>query len=71
MSEWGQCLILIDDSPTGRAYPDVAAQASNFQIVVGGNVIAVDGTSASSPVSNIRNIAMSIAYLLSSSLDGR
>ncbi|KAI0653154.1 peptidase S8/S53 domain-containing protein [Cubamyces menziesii] len=34
---------------TGRAYPDVAAQGENFQVVVGGRVGSVGGTSASSP----------------------
>lgn len=64
-------IILIDVSSTGRAYPDVAAQADNFQVVVGGSVVNVEGTSASSPVCDVRNAAMSIAYLLSCSLDGR
>ncbi|PPQ71894.1 hypothetical protein CVT24_006868 [Panaeolus cyanescens] len=34
---------------TGRAYPDVSAQASGFQVVVGGRTTSVGGTSASSP----------------------
>ncbi|KAG2378440.1 hypothetical protein C9374_008079 [Naegleria lovaniensis] len=34
----------------GRAYPDVAALGVDYQIVVGGQVQAVDGTSASTPV---------------------
>ncbi|TFY50508.1 hypothetical protein EVG20_g11477, partial [Dentipellis fragilis] len=34
---------------TGRAYPDVAAQAESFEIVVDGGVELVDGTSCSSP----------------------
>jgi len=34
---------------TGRAYPDVAAQGSGFQVVVGGRTVSVGGTSASSP----------------------
>ncbi|KAF9482612.1 subtilisin-like protein [Pholiota conissans] len=34
---------------TGRAYPDVAAQGQGFQVVVGGRVESVAGTSASSP----------------------
>ncbi|KAH9893535.1 peptidase S8/S53 domain-containing protein [Cubamyces lactineus] len=34
---------------TGRAYPDVAAQGENFQVVIGGRVEPVGGTSASSP----------------------
>jgi len=37
-------------SRTGRAYPDLAAQASGFQVVVSGQTISVGGTSASSPV---------------------
>ena len=41
---------LLAASASGRAYPDVAAQGSRFQVVVGGNVISVGGTSASSPV---------------------
>jgi len=36
---------------TGRAYPDVAAQGVGFQVVIGGGVGSVGGTSASSPVS--------------------
>ncbi|KAK7467531.1 hypothetical protein VKT23_004584 [Stygiomarasmius scandens] len=34
---------------TGRAYPDVAAQGVGFQVVIGGSVGSVGGTSASSP----------------------
>ncbi|KAF8998513.1 peptidase S8/S53 domain-containing protein [Cyathus striatus] len=34
---------------TGRAYPDVAAQGNGFQVVIGGRVSSVGGTSASSP----------------------
>jgi tripeptidyl-peptidase-1 len=34
---------------TGRGYPDVAVQGWNFEIVSGGNVDLVGGTSASSP----------------------
>ncbi|VDC03294.1 unnamed protein product [Peniophora sp. CBMAI 1063] len=34
---------------TGRAYPDVAAQGVNFQVVIGGRTSGVSGTSASSP----------------------
>ena len=41
---------LLPASASGRAYPDVAAQGSGFQVVVGGNVTSVGGTSASSPV---------------------
>ncbi|KAI0780145.1 subtilisin-like protein [Fomes fomentarius] len=34
---------------TGRAFPDIAAQARAFQIVRGGKTISVSGTSAASP----------------------
>ncbi|KAJ3511239.1 hypothetical protein NLJ89_g4214 [Agrocybe chaxingu] len=34
---------------TGRAYPDVSAQGTGFQVVVGGRITSVGGTSASSP----------------------
>ena len=34
---------------SGRAYPDIAAQAQNFQIFINGQVLNVDGTSAASP----------------------
>lgn len=34
---------------TGRAYPDVSAQGNGFQVVIGGRVGSVGGTSASSP----------------------
>ncbi|KAJ3729993.1 peptidase S8/S53 domain-containing protein [Lentinula guzmanii] len=34
---------------SGRAYPDVAAQGEGFQVVVGGRVESVGGTSCSSP----------------------
>ncbi|KAJ3995479.1 peptidase S8/S53 domain-containing protein [Lentinula boryana] len=34
---------------SGRAYPDVAAQGESFQVVVGGRVESVGGTSCSSP----------------------
>ncbi|TFK63265.1 subtilisin-like protein [Pluteus cervinus] len=36
-------------NPAGRAYPDVAAQGSGFQVVIGGRTSSVGGTSASSP----------------------
>ncbi|KAF5383817.1 hypothetical protein D9615_003735 [Tricholomella constricta] len=36
-------------NPTGRAYPDLAAQGNGFQVVVGGRIFSVGGTSASSP----------------------
>ncbi|KAI0029548.1 subtilisin-like protein [Vararia minispora EC-137] len=34
---------------TGRGFPDVAAQAEHFQVVIGGRVGSVAGTSCSSP----------------------
>ncbi|EJD43708.1 subtilisin-like protein [Auricularia subglabra TFB-10046 SS5] len=34
---------------TGRGFPDVAAQGSGFQVVIGGRTASVGGTSASSP----------------------
>ncbi|KAF9645510.1 subtilisin-like protein [Thelephora ganbajun] len=34
---------------SGRGFPDVAAQGLNFQVVVGGKIYSVGGTSASSP----------------------
>ncbi|KAH8117638.1 subtilisin-like protein [Phellopilus nigrolimitatus] len=36
-------------NPEGRAVPDVSAQGEGFQVVVGGSVESVGGTSASSP----------------------
>ena len=55
---------------TGRAYPDIAANAHNYVIYLGGSLYSVDGTSASAPVtaaliSLINGIA--IRTLLSSS----
>ncbi len=37
-------------STTGRGYPDISAQADNFQIVLAGEVKSVYGTSCSAPV---------------------
>jgi tripeptidyl-peptidase I len=37
-------------STTGRGYPDISAQAANFQIVHAGEVKSVYGTSCSAPV---------------------
>ncbi|RDW69757.1 subtilisin-like protein [Coleophoma cylindrospora] len=34
---------------SGRAYPDIAAQATNFVIVISGSAVAVTGTSCSTP----------------------
>ncbi|KAF8576276.1 subtilisin-like protein [Ramaria rubella] len=34
---------------SGRGYPDVAAQAEGFQVVIGGQVDSIGGTSAASP----------------------
>ncbi|KAJ3970810.1 peptidase S8/S53 domain-containing protein [Lentinula raphanica] len=36
-------------NPNGRAIPDVAAQADNFQVVIGGETGLIGGTSAASP----------------------
>jgi tripeptidyl-peptidase-1 len=36
-------------NPKGRAYPDVAAQGQNYQVVWNGRNIMLDGTSASTP----------------------
>jgi len=36
-------------NPSGRGYPDISAQARNYQIVVNETVMAVDGTSCSAP----------------------
>jgi len=44
-------MLILCTSRTGRAYPDVSAQASNYQVVIGGRVAPVAGTSASAPVS--------------------
>eukprot|EP00128_Syssomonas_multiformis_P004178 Colp12_sorted_trinity150504_noHs@17101 len=35
---------------TGRAYPDISAIATNYPIVLSGNVVPIGGTSASTPV---------------------
>jgi tripeptidyl-peptidase-1 len=35
---------------SGRGYPDVSMAGLNYQVVVGGNIYEVSGTSASSPV---------------------
>ena len=37
-------------SPSGRAFPDVAAQGLNYQVIVGGKLYSIGGTSASAPV---------------------
>ncbi|KAL5120408.1 hypothetical protein ACEQ8H_001698 [Pleosporales sp. CAS-2024a] len=34
---------------SGRAYPDISAQATNFVIVAGGSAVSVSGTSCSAP----------------------
>ncbi|KAJ3718019.1 peptidase S8/S53 domain-containing protein [Lentinula guzmanii] len=36
-------------NPNGRAFPDVAAQADNFQVIIGGETGLIGGTSAASP----------------------
>ena len=48
----GDLTLLTDTilSPTGRAYPDIAAQGVNFQIVLAGKVVGISGTSCSAPV---------------------
>jgi len=43
-------LIRLNRSASGRGFPDVAAQGSNFQVVVDGKLYAIGGTSASAPV---------------------
>ncbi|EIN09489.1 subtilisin-like protein [Punctularia strigosozonata HHB-11173 SS5] len=40
---------------SGRAYPDVAAQSEGFQVVIGGRVTSVAGTSASAPTMLIQD----------------
>lgn len=42
-------LLFLLPSASGRAYPDVSAQGSGFQVVIGGSTGSVGGTSASSP----------------------
>ena len=37
-------------STTGRDYPDISAQALNYQVVLAGEVVGVDGTCAGTPV---------------------
>ena len=49
---------------TGRGFPDVAAQGSNFQVVTSGYTQPVSGTSASSPafagvISNLNDYLLS------------
>ena len=45
---------------TGRGFPDVAAQAENFQVVLGGTVVNVAGTSCASPVGSSCNKASAL-----------
>jgi len=33
----------------GRAYPDIAAMAHNFLVILGGEIVPIDGTSAATP----------------------
>ncbi|KAJ5814568.1 hypothetical protein N7474_006345 [Penicillium riverlandense] len=40
---------IFNNSGNSRAYPDVSANGKNFVVVVGGQEVAVSGTSASSP----------------------
>jgi len=35
---------------TGRAYPDISAIGHNYLVILGGQIVPVDGTSASTPV---------------------
>jgi tripeptidyl-peptidase-1 len=37
-------------NPNGRGYPDISALALNYVVMIAGNLTAVSGTSASSPV---------------------
>lgn len=37
-------------SRSGRGYPDISAQAMNFQVVLGGTDVIGSGTSCSAPV---------------------
>ena len=41
--------MILNRSRHGRAYLDVTAQGVNFQVVVGGDVRNIGGTSASTP----------------------
>jgi tripeptidyl-peptidase I len=43
-------------SASGRAYPDVAAQAGGYQVVVGGMTMSVGGTSCSTPVCDLSSL---------------
>ncbi|KAI0331225.1 subtilisin-like protein [Cubamyces sp. BRFM 1775] len=52
-------------NPSGRAYPDIAAQAQNFQVFINGQVVNVDGTSAASPT-----VASVIALVNDAILEG-
>ena len=52
---WGSRVL----SASGRGYPDISAQARNYQIVVNGTVRAVDGTSCSAPVRSITMVPRS------------
>ena len=47
---WKPSWSLRVSSPSGRGYPDISAQARNYQIVVNKTVRPVDGTSCSAPV---------------------
>ena len=56
-------LIRLNRSASGRGFPDVAAQGLNFQVVVGGKLYAIGGTSASTPVRLTRTLSH-LAFLL-------
>ncbi|KAI0059034.1 subtilisin-like protein [Artomyces pyxidatus] len=49
---------------SGRGFPDIAAQAENFQVVISGSVTSVDGTSCASPTA-AAVISLLNDYLLS------
>ena len=50
-------LIRSNRSASGHGFPDVAAQGLNFQVVVGGKLYAIGGTSASAPARLIHTIS--------------
>ncbi|KAH9031560.1 subtilisin-like protein [Lactarius hengduanensis] len=52
-------------NPNGRAYPDIAAQAQNFQVVVGGSTISVAGTSCSAPNTELTALCQTVAGVFS------
>ncbi|KAH9045198.1 peptidase S8/S53 domain-containing protein [Lactarius pseudohatsudake] len=52
-------------SPNGRTYPDIVAQAQNFQVVVGGSTISVAGTSCSAPNTELTALCQTVAGVFS------